>query len=293
MIKTITTLAGAYLNAASYIMPHIAAKHGLQLFCRPIRPSIKDYHKKFLTSADLFSFDYDGVAIQGYRWGNGSKKILFLHGWQSHTFRWKAYVESLSKDEYSIYAIDAPGHGLSGGSYLSVPYYGALIQHLLETLGTVHTIVSHSLGSFSALYAFYQQPLLPVNNLILLAPPGEASDFFNFYKRKLRLSTKAIKLILGEFERVFQHPISHFSTTKLAANIPVPGLIIHDEDDAETSYHYATKINQAWKNSTLITTKGLGHNLKSSEVVETITKFISDTNLSIQNEDNTLYLAKS
>ncbi len=279
MIKTIakitTSLAGSYLNALRYILPQVTAKQGLRLFCRPIRGAVKDYHKKFLSAADLFSFDYKGVMIQGYRWGTGEKKLLFLHGWQSHTFRWKAYIESLSKDEYSIYAMDAPGHGLSEGSYLSVPYYSEIIQHVIGMLGSVHAIISHSLGSFSSLYAFHQQPSLPVKKLVLLAPPGEAADFFSYYKQTLKLSQRTSKLILNEFERVFQNPVTYFSTTRFAADVSIPGLIIHDEDDKETPYHYALKINQAWKDSTLITTKGLGHNLKSNEVMEEVIKFIS------------------
>lgn len=275
MIKTITKLAGMYLNTMSYVMPKTAAKQGLRLFCRPMRAPLKDYQKKFLNSADLFSFIHDGVTIQAYRWGTGERKILFLHGWQSHTFRWKAYIESLSKDDYSIYSLDAPGHGLSTGSYLSVPYYSGVIQHLIGTLGPIHAIVSHSLGSFSALHAFHQQPSLPIKKLVLLAPPGQASDFFAFYKQKLTLSERAAALILSEFENQFQNRIEYFSTVKFAGEISIPGLIIHDEGDDEAPYHYAQKINQMMSNSILVTTKGLGHNLKSKEVIEKIIQFLS------------------
>ena len=273
--KILPKLIGTYLNTIAHVFPKLTARHGLQLFCHPFRSPLKKYQQEFLNSADLFSFVHDGVSIQGYRWGNGEKKILFLHGWQSHTFRWKAHIEALSSEEYSIYAIDAPGHGLSGGQFLSVPHYSAVIQQLLGSLGNVHAIVAHSLGSFSSLYAFYQNPALPVNKLVLLAPPGEARDFIDFYQQTLQLSSKTLNLVLNQFEKEFKKPIHYFSTQKFAADVSVEGLIIHDEGDLETPYHYAVKINEHWKASTLITTKGLGHNLKSKEVVKSIIDFIA------------------
>lgn len=273
--KILPKLIGMYLNTIAYIFPKLTARQGLRLFCRPFRTPFKKYQQDFLNSADQFSFDHDGIVIQGYRWGNGEKKILFLHGWQSHTFRWKAHVEALATDEYSIYAIDAPGHGLSSGNFLSVPYYSAVIQQLLGSLGNVHTIVAHSLGSFASLHAFHQNRSLPVSKLVLLAPPGEARDFVQFYQQMLKLSSKALNLVLEQFEKEFKHPIDYFSTQRFAADVLVEGLIIADEEDLETPYHYALKINEQWKASTLITTKGLGHNLKSKELVKTIIEFIS------------------
>ncbi len=273
--QILSKLIGWYLNILAYVFPKIAARKGFQLFCHPFRTPLKNYQHQFLNSADLFSFDHDGIRIQGYRWGNGEKKILFLHGWQSHTFRWKAHIEALSTEEYSIYAIDAPGHGLSGGQYLSVPYYSAVIQQLVGSIGNVHAIVAHSVGSFASLHAFHQNPDLPIHKLVLLAPPGEASDFIEFYQQSLKLSSRTIDLVLGQFEKEFKNPITYYSTQKFAADVPVQGLIIHDEEDLETPYHYAVKINEQWKTSTLITTKGLGHNLKSKEVLKTIVDFIS------------------
>lgn len=274
MIKTVTSLAGVYLNTLAHILPKTAAEQGFKLFCRPFRAPLKDYHKKFLNTADQFSFEHDGVVIQGYRWGSGEKKILFVHGWQSHSFRWKVYVDSLSKNDYTLYAIDAPGHGLSGGSFLTVPYYSAVIQQLIGSLGTIHTLVGHSLGCFAALHAFYEQPNLPVDKLVLMAPPGEASDFMLFYKNTLKLSDKVIDLIKIHFEKVIKKPITFFVTPVFAKNVSIPGIIIHDKTDVETPYKYAELISMQWPQSKLITTEGLGHNLKSAEVVKEIINYI-------------------
>jgi pimeloyl-ACP methyl ester carboxylesterase len=276
MIKSLSLLAGAYLNALSYLLPETAGRHGFNLFCFPVRSGVKPYHKKFFNTADSFTFNHDGVTIQGYRWGTGARKVLFLHGWQSHTFRWKNYIESLSKDEYSVYAIDGPGHGMSKGNHLSVPFYSAVIQNVVATLGSVHAVVAHSVGGFSMLHAFTEHPSIPVARLILLAPPGEASDFIQFYKETAKLSDRTISLILDHFKRTLGYPVEYFSSAQFAKHVPIPGYIIHDEDDPEAPYHHAHAIHKSWKKSVLITTKGLGHNLRSKDVVARVAKFISE-----------------
>jgi pimeloyl-ACP methyl ester carboxylesterase len=156
-----------------------------------------------------------------------------------------------------------------------VPYYSAVIQQLIASIGTIHTIIGHSLGSFSTLHAFHEQPSLPVDKLILMAPPGEATDFIDFYRDQLNLSNKTLNLVLQHFEKKFLKPIGYFSTVKFAGDINIPGLIIHDEGDLEAPFHYAKKINEKWPLSKLLATKGLGHNLKSKEVIEEIINFIN------------------
>ena len=275
MKKLITRLLGNYLNALAVVLPQKAGRKGFYLFCHPFRPPMKSYHREFLDSSEKFTFAYNNIYIQCYRWGHGEKRVLFLHGWQSHSFRWKNYIQSLPKDEFTIYSFDAPGHGFSTGSYLSVPFYSEVIQAFFSTYGEFDTVVGHSLGSFSIIYALYCQPFLPVNKLVVMAPPGEATDFIRFYKDTLGLSDRMMKLTHEYFEQEFEKPARYFSTARFAASIKLPGLIIHDEQDDETPYQYAQQINQAWRESGLVTTRGLGHNLKSPEVINVVLNYIA------------------
>jgi pimeloyl-ACP methyl ester carboxylesterase len=274
MKTLIARLLGAYLNILSFIAPRYAGNKGFLLFCRPFRLQLSDKQKEFLNSAEKFAVDLEGQHVQAYKWGNGAKKVLFLHGWQSHSYRWKTYIEALSRDEYTIYSLDAPGHGMSAGNFLSVPVYGKLIHEFILDKGEMHAVVGHSLGSFSLLYSLHQYPLLPVRRLVLMAPPGEARDFMDFYKQTLGLSNRTLSLVINHFVEKYEVPPEYFSTTKFASSVAVSGLIIHDEEDDEAPYHYAPRIHEAWKKSKLITTKGFGHNLKSISVVKDVVDFI-------------------
>src|SRR5215207_10156996 len=101
MKTLLTRIIGLYLNALGFISPRAAGLKGFLLFCRPFRMLITQKQKEFFNTADRFTLEHEGTRIQGYQWGNGEKKILFLHGWQSHTYRWKAYIEALSKEDYT------------------------------------------------------------------------------------------------------------------------------------------------------------------------------------------------
>lgn len=277
MKTLLVKLIGLYLNTLAVVSPAVAARKGFLLFCRPFRLPITQKQREFFNSADKFSLELDGHQVQGYKWGRGPKSILFLHGWQSHTYRWKSYIEALSKDEYTIYALDAPGHGLSSGDFLSVPLYSSLIEDFIKRNDGVHSVVAHSLGGFSLLYTFYRFPLLPVNNIILMAPPGEAKDFISVFKNTLGISNRAVNLVIDHFVSRYNVSPEYFSTARFAPSVNVKGLIIHDEEDPEAPYHYSIPLQKTWEKSRLVTTKGFGHNLRSSAVVKEVVEYIQES----------------
>ena len=275
MKRIIIKLSGMYLNLLALISPGSAGRKGFYLFCTPRRVSLKDHQLDFLDSAEKSSFECDGTTIQVYRWGTGEKKILFLHGWQSHSFRWKNYIESFSKDEFTMYALDAPGHGLSGGKYLNLPIYSNVVESFLYSIEPVHTIVSHSLGSFAILYTLFRVPSLNVQQLAITGTPGEVKEFTKFYQQMLGLSTRTMRAIYQSFQKIIHHLPEYYSATRFAKAIQIPTLIIHDENDNETPYHHALAIHAVVKESRLITTSGLGHNLRSANVVKLVVDFVN------------------
>lgn len=274
MKNLLTFSLGRYINLMTSVFPGHAAALGFRLFCYPFRSQIKPYQRRFFNSAEQSELEHEGIKIKTYRWNNGSKKILFLHGWQSHSFRWKNYVEALQGTDYTLYAIDAPGHGLSSGNFLTVPLYSDIVEKFIHQVGGVDAIISHSLGSFTALYTLHRLPLLPVKKMVLLASPGEATEFISFYQKTLDLSPRAIENIKDHFETVIAERVEYFSAPKFAQSLSIPGLIIHDEDDDETSFRHSEAIHKAWKKSTLQLTKGLTHNLKSPSIVEAVIDFV-------------------
>lgn len=272
-----TRLLGTYLNALAIFSPSSAAQKGFMLFCRPFRVKPNERQLNFLNAAERFTLKQNGNSIQAYKWGDGPKKVLFLHGWQSHSYRWKSYVQAFPKDEYTLLALDAPGHGLSQGNFLSVPLYSSLIEEFIREQGKLDACVAHSLGGFSLLYTLYRQPELPVDRLVLLAPPGEANEFVAAFKQTLRLTDRAVNLVIDEFLKRYNVSPEFFTTRRFVEKVNAPGLIIHDRYDRDAPYHHSPPLLEVWRKSRLITTEGFGHNLKSTSVIQEVVSFITET----------------
>jgi pimeloyl-ACP methyl ester carboxylesterase len=274
MTKIIYKSLGLYLNTLALVSPKLAGQKGSGFFCTPVSPPMKAHHQNFLNKAEKFVVPYQDLKIQAYKWGWGPKKILFLHGWQSHSFRWRDYIKALPKEEYTLYAIDAPAHGNSTGKLLHVPLYSEVIKEFMMAHGSFETVVTHSMGGFSALYALHENPTLPVNRLVLKGVPGEGLDFITFFRNLLGLSERAHGAVLDHFEGIIGKPLSYFSAQEFAGSLKIPGLIIHDMADSEAPYKYAKKVHEVWPHATLLTTEGLTHNLRSEKVVQAVTDYI-------------------
>lgn len=266
---------GFYFNLLSYTHPKKLKKDGFQLFCNPFARKLKPHQLEFLQKGTADVINLDGYKIQSYKWGNGSKKILLVHGWASHSFRWKNHIEHMVKNDFTIYALDAPAHGLSSGKFIHVILYAKVINAFLEMQSDISSIVSHSIGGFATTYFLDHYKNHSIEKAVIMGAPGEASDFFDYYKQTLGLTTKSVNLIIEEFEKQLGELPSYFSSAKFAESITIPALIIHDKNDLATNFKYSVRLNKHWKNSQLLLTEGLGHDLKSKELVKKVADFVT------------------
>lgn len=275
MKKLVPKFIGLYLNLLAVVAPRVAGRKGFLFFCTPFGAKIKEHQLSFLNTSERISYPFENITIQTYKWGTGKKVLLFLHGWQSHSFRWKNYIAGLSKKEYTIYAIDAPAHGQSEGKYLNVAIYSRLLEKFIVDIGSIDTIISHSLGSMTTLYTLHRLPSLPVERVIITGMPSEVKDFIHFYKGVLGLWNHTVDVILKSFIKEVGYPPEYFSMVLHAKKLASPCLIIHDKNDPDASYTSIVEVHHHWKNSELITTENLGHNLRSPEVVKMVHDFIA------------------
>lgn len=262
------------LNSLSVVAPNIAGKLGFRIFCTPFAAALKDYQLKFLDTAEKFTITIEDKKVQCYKWGNGSKKVLFVHGWASHSFRWKNYIEFFAKKDYTIYAYDARGHGLSEGKTLNLIINANYIKTLVEHIGGVDAAVCHSFGGFSMAYLLKHYPETQIGKTVIMGAPGEASEFFKFSQEKLMLTNKATQLIIDRFKKNLNQTPEYFSSPAFAKTIKIPCLIVHDKNDDEAPMETAKALHKNWEGSKMIVTEGLGHHLKSNELIVEVEKFI-------------------
>jgi predicted alpha/beta hydrolase family esterase len=274
MKKLVEKSIGAYFNSLALISPKTAAKKGFNLFCNPMCSPLKPYQVAFLETGKDSVLHYEGIKIQTYKWGSGSKKVLLIHGWASHSFRWKAYIEHLIENDFTVYAFDAPAHGLSSGKILHLILYSEVIDVFIKAHTEIEHVVTHSMGGFAIVYWLFQNQENNLKKVVLMGAPGEATDFFNFYKKTLGLTDRTLKILTDEFAKLLGYEPSYFSASAFVKQVKTESLIVHDKEDKDTNYENSVKLNKNWKNSKLIITQGLGHSLKSKALLEDVVQFI-------------------
>lgn len=274
MLSFIQKFVGLLLNTLGWVFPKLTGKLGFDLFCLPFAKKLKPHQKTYLLKSKWEVILYENDRIQCYRWGKGSKKILLVHGWASHSYRWKSLIEHHKNEDYSFYAFDAPAHGLSEGRFLNLLILSDLIYTIIKQIGPIHGLIGHSIGGYGSLYCLHQNPNLGELRTVILAAPGEVTDFFEYYKKMLGLSNRTNQLLNQAFYlRTGKNPYE-FSSSLLAQSIQNKALIIHDKKDRDTDFQYSVRLHDAWKNSELILTEGLGHSLKSKELESVILDFL-------------------
>lgn len=274
-MKTIfAKIIGATINIIGMISPKVAGNLAIHLFSKPRKTRLKELEKDFLMTSFIEEVDYKDLHIMTYRWLGNKETILLAHGWESNSIRWRPLIEQLKAMDYNVVALDAPAHGRSSGKTFNAVLYSECI-HVITKKFNVDIIIGHSVGGMAA--TFCQEKYRPpsVKKLILLGAPSNFVGVFSRYAKMMGYSQSISKAMNGIVLQRFNHEPEYFDAARLSESIDVDGLIIHDELDKIIPYNDAEDFKTFYKKSKLITTKGLGHGLKSEEVNNHILEFIS------------------
>jgi len=282
MKQLVTKLIGIFLNTTAHLAPKWNAEYAFKLLCKVKRTPISSRGKEFLATATTHFLDIDGQSAALHRWGTGPKAILFLHGWMSNSQRWQPYVERLDSTEYSVYAIDAPGHGMAKGNQLHIEAYRKAVTTSISIIGEVHALISHSLGGLVISYAYLNNTNLPVKKFILMGAPSGMDAIFSYFQQLLGLSRKAIQNVSEKANSILKVPHQEILVANFFNKVEKPVLVVHDKGDVITPFQ---PIEKALHNNThieTILTEGLKHDLKSEEVYTKVIEFIKNNHESIK-----------
>lgn len=273
MEKYIIKIIGSYLNVLSYVSADYAANKALHLFSKPRKGKLTPKHEAFLNSAHKEVLQYDDLNIATYQWKGDKATILLAHGWESNSARWKRKIETFTAEGFNVVALDAPAHGASGSKQFNALLYSEFINVVAKKYDP-QIVIGHSVGGMALV--FYQQKyqLDSIQKMVLLGAPSEFEDILKNYIKLLGYNKKIEKGLSRVIINRFGAKPTEFSTSKFAKDIVAEGLIIHDTKDPIIPFNDAKLIKSNFKNSTLISTKGLGHSLNNSKVTKSIVDFI-------------------
>ena len=268
-------LMGLRLMALYKVQPQKAIHKAFMLFCTPRSGFVKPHQKDYLKAHQSEKIKFKKIQIQTYHWPGNGPKVLLLHGWDSHTFRWKDLIKKLKAKEYEIIACDAPAHGYSEGNILNVPIYDEVLQLMIDKY-TPEILIGHSVGAMTCIYNQHKQKTLTIKKMVLLGSPSEMQRVMDGFQKILSLSDKFMSVTEDYFKSRYGYTFQAFSIGKFAKDVNIPTLVIHDKYDKIVPYKEAIMIDRALKNSKLILTEGAGHSLNKKHINETVINFLQN-----------------
>ncbi|MDX1463286.1 MAG: alpha/beta hydrolase [Marinirhabdus sp.] len=279
MRKLIVKFLGVCLNVTAPIVPKWNGKVAFKLLCRVRRVGISARGKQFLATARSEYMDIDGAPAVLHRWGKGSKSILFLHGWMSNSQRWQPYIDQVDLEEYTVYALDAPGHGMAKGNQLTIEMYRKAVVRTIENSGTIDALVCHSLGSLVGAYAFLHNTSIPIKKYVIMGAPSGMDAIFAYFQELLGLSSATISNLDRVVNRVLKVPHQEITMGNFFTKVTHPVLVVHDKSDVITPHLPIAEALDLNAKVQRYITNGLKHDLKSDAVFKTVLAFImKDTN---------------
>lgn len=270
MKKHIPKIVGAGINILSWFAPNQAAKIALKLFCSPQKGHIKEHELGYLAQFEKKMVNSPEGRVATFRKNGTGKKVLFCHGWESNSYRWRkvtAYLDKYAPD-LDIMMMDAPGHGGTESSVFTAVHYKEMIN-AVNSAYKADMIVGHSVGAFSV--ALYLQDFdHQAKRAILLAPPDELDLVTKNYFKMMGYTHRIRKYYDQVVKDKFPHDIYYYNASDFAKNFEIPGVVIHDKADSINYYFEGEAVASEWKEGELISIEGTDHSLQREDVYQLI-----------------------
>jgi pimeloyl-ACP methyl ester carboxylesterase len=262
------------------ISKRTAAKQAFELFCTPYSGKPKRKAPPIFEHATELIITQDLLKIRGWQWNpknSNEKKILILHGFDSCSYKFDKYINPLTNLGFTVFAFDAPAHGISEGKTVNALQLKNTILTINNIHGDFYAIIGHSFGGLAA--ALASESLVNMQKLILIAPAVETlraiDNFFSFVPLGERIKISLIEYI----ESLSEKNINYYSTSRAVAESNLNTLWLHDEEDWICPYEDVNKVqNLQLEHVEFYITKGLGHSkiYRDPKVKEKIFNFLVD-----------------
>jgi len=268
-------ILGKILNITAPILPKKNREMAFKLLCKVNRIPISDDSLDFFNTAETTYIELEKQKIALHKWGNGSKNILFLHGWMSHSKRWKPYVESLDLTKYTLYSIDAPAHGLSSGKSLNIEAYRLAVTTAIDKIGVIETLICHSLGSLVGAYMYLSNPKIVIKSYIIMGAPSGMHSIFGYFQEIIGINERTLKNLGVKVNSVLKVPSERLTLANFFSKVKSPVLVIHEKSDSVTPFLPIEEAVLQNKEIETYFTTGQDHNLTGEETVEKVVEFIN------------------
>ena len=265
---------GKWFNLVAVFSPDTAGRLAMKTFAKVRKGRVQPEQQPFLDEARHSVETVGGNEIQTYQWPGSGPRVLLIHGWESNTFRWRKLIRVLREEGFYVIAFDAPAHGYSSGKIMHVPMYNECVEHMVKAFDPKY-IIGHSMGGMTALYHAHRHPNESVEKIVTIGSPAEFEEIARSYQSLLGFNDGVLKAFDELVFKEFGYHIHEFASPEFVKGNPKKGLLLHDRQDRIAPFHASQKVHDAWEDSVLIPTEGLGHSMHQEDVNRQIVDFLN------------------
>lgn len=274
MKKFVFKSIGNFINLTAILFPKWSSNYAFDLLCKVKRVGISKKGQEFFDKGTTTHLNAGGHSAVLHTWGTGDRHIIFLHGWMSNAQRWLPYAHKLDYSEFTLHALDMPGHGMATGDSLNLEMCRDALAQTFQKLGKVDTVVGHSLGSLVAAYTYLHNPSVSVEKFVIMGSPSGMDAIFVYFKQMLGLSNKAINNLEKTVNSILKIPHTEVTMTHFFEKTVQPVFVVHESTDKVTPFQPIEQASKNQKNIKQYITNDQDHNLKGKEVVNKVIQFI-------------------
>ena len=179
-----------------------------QLICYSPKMPVRLQQEQLLNEAEKFSLkvndDYFAnkeLLFNGFKWGNGQRKVLITHGWGSKAADFTEIIIALKKvGDLEIIAFDAPGNGSSEGELSNLLLFTEATKAIILKYGKPDIVIGHSLGAMANVMALNELMIIP-SLLISIAPLIRLKENFEASMTFAEVPLEAQESFLKSFDQ--------------------------------------------------------------------------------------------
>lgn len=252
-------------------------------FRLPAQPSAATRHGRTPSGGESFEVTWEHGVVRGRVYGDwGAPTAYLVHGWGGWWQQLGALVQPLVDEGLCVVAFDAPSHGDSGpgerGRHTTTfPEMASALAAVEREFGRPTVVIAHSAGALVTLSTLSTLGEALPEALVFIAAPTTVRGMVATFSRTLGVGSRSAAVMRRLAEQRIGRPMDDFDVlTQASTHARLPRLLlVHDADDAEAPAAGAIEVSNAWHDSRLVLTHGLGHRrpLWDDTVVKQVTEF--------------------
>lgn len=223
----------------------------------PKRAPMDDQESMHLYGAQQGWLPFQNQTLTAWHWGTSGPRVLLVHGWESRSTHWHAWVPVLLAAGCRVTSLDLPAHGHSSGRSTHVVQAGQSILALEKAMGTFDAAIGHSMGSAALLYAFAHG--LAVQASVHLAGPVSLRGVLERAGMAGQLDPVERQELIQAFAHHHELNLDVMDLPSLSQGFRHAALIQHDAQDKEIPSSESQALAAAWPGAQFHQSNGLGH----------------------------------